>query len=137
MNYEDVYLKEHETGAESNSSLSRLFDYCDYHRPHQELGLELPRVFCPKRLSDRRTLSNVRPPVVRIMGSTSTHQELRRPNTGASISSSLCSDSLACSNLGSFKMLSKGCDIFGMSNALSSRIRCTSITSHGRRSKGG
>jgi putative transposase len=51
VKYEEVYLKEYETGAETDSSLSRFFDYYDYHRPHQGLGNKTPwEVYRPKRL---------------------------------------------------------------------------------------
>lgn len=50
VKYEEIYLKEYSSGVETNSSLSRFFDYYDFDRPHQGLGNQTPwEVYRPKR----------------------------------------------------------------------------------------
>lgn len=50
VKYEEIYLKEYSSGVETNSSLSRFFDYYDFERPHQGLDDQTPwEVYRPKR----------------------------------------------------------------------------------------
>jgi putative transposase len=50
VKYEEIYLKDYSSGVETNSSLSRFFDYYDYNRPHQGLDNQTPwEVYRPKR----------------------------------------------------------------------------------------
>jgi putative transposase len=50
VKYEEIYLKEYNSGDETNSSLSRFFNYYDYDRPHQGLENQTPwEVYRPRR----------------------------------------------------------------------------------------
>jgi putative transposase len=50
VKYEEIYLKDYSSGDETNSSLSRFFNYYDYNRPHQGLNNQTPwEVYRPKR----------------------------------------------------------------------------------------
>ena len=42
LKYEDVYLRNYQTGSELRAGLSKYFQYYNYQRPHQSLGYRTP-----------------------------------------------------------------------------------------------
>lgn len=42
LKYEDVYLRNYQTGSERRAGLTKYFQYYNYQRPHQSLGYRTP-----------------------------------------------------------------------------------------------
>jgi len=42
LKYEDIYIKDYETGKKLRKGLHQYFDFYNYERPHQSLGYKTP-----------------------------------------------------------------------------------------------
>ncbi len=42
VKYEDIYLKDYQTGWEAKEGLKSYFDFYNHKRPHQSLGYKTP-----------------------------------------------------------------------------------------------
>ena len=62
MKYEEIYFKDHATGADLNEGLAWWFDLYTYQRPHQALGNRTPyEVFTGLDRRHQQTCSQPRP----------------------------------------------------------------------------
>ena len=42
LKYEDIYLRNYQTGSELRAGLTKYSHYCNHQRPHQSLGYHTP-----------------------------------------------------------------------------------------------